>query len=103
MLRSLGNPARLRIVSELAVRDKCATGDIVDVLPLAQSTVSEHLKVLKEAGVVRGTIDSDMCFCLDPDALQWLASFFSGLASCCSVAPEEVAVGASPSKAGRAP
>jgi ArsR family transcriptional regulator len=84
LLRALGNPARLRIVAELAARAACVTGDLVGVLPLAQSTVSEHLKVLREAGVIAGTVDGDLCYCLDPAALRWLASFCDRLASPCA-------------------
>jgi ArsR family transcriptional regulator len=58
MLRAIAHPARFRIVRVLAERQACVCGDIVDELPLAQSTVSEHLKVLKDAGIVRGTIES---------------------------------------------
>ena len=58
LFRALGNPARVRILRELADRRTCLTGDLVGVLPLAPSTVSQHLKVLKEAGRVRGGVDS---------------------------------------------
>ncbi|MEZ4493293.1 MAG: metalloregulator ArsR/SmtB family transcription factor [Dehalococcoidia bacterium] len=75
MFRALGNPARLRIVAELARRKVCQTGDLVDVLPLAQSTVSQHLKVLKEAGIVRGDIDGEPCYCLEPDAIRFVMEF----------------------------
>lgn len=75
LFRALGNPARVRIVTELARRNACMTGDLVDVLPLAQSTVSQHLKVLKEAGIIRGTIDGDQCYCLDPEVIDWLMEF----------------------------
>ena len=84
VFRALGNPARVRIVRELARRNACVTGDLVDVLPLAQSTVSQHLKVLKEAGIVRGAVEGDACYCLDPETMRWLASFCVDI--CC---PEE--------------
>ena len=87
IFRALGNPARVRIVTELAKRNACMTGDLVGVLPLAQSTVSQHLKVLKEAGIVRGPVDGDACYCLDPDVIQWIARFCVGV--CCP--PSEVA------------
>ena len=80
MLRALANPVRFRIVAELARRNECIVGDLVDVLPLAQSTVSEHLKVLKEAGIVRGAIDGPMrCYCLEPAAMRFLSATFAGL------------------------
>jgi DNA-binding transcriptional ArsR family regulator len=53
MLKALAHPARVQIVRILTRRDSCICGEIVDVLPLAQSTVSQHLKVLKEAGIIR--------------------------------------------------
>lgn len=84
VFRALGNPARVRIVRELSRRNACVTGDLVDVLPLAQSTVSQHLKVLKEADIVRGAVDGDQCYCLDPETMRWLAKFC--LEVCC---PEE--------------
>lgn len=77
VFRALGNPARVRIVMELARRQVCMSGDLVDILPLAQSTVSEHLRVLKDAGIVRGTIDGDRCYCLDPETFDTVVSFCS--------------------------
>jgi ArsR family transcriptional regulator len=72
-LRALGHPARLAIVDVLAARGSCVCGEIVQVMPLAQATVSQHLKVLKEAGLLRGTVDGPRsCYCLDPQALATL-------------------------------
>jgi ArsR family transcriptional regulator len=69
-LKALAHPARLRIVDVLAARGTCICGEIVEVLPLAQATVSHHLKVLKDAGLLQGTIDGPRsCYCLDPAAL----------------------------------
>ncbi len=75
MFRALGNPARVRIVRELASHPGCMTGELVELLPLAQSTVSEHLRVLKDAGIVRGTIDGDRCYCLDFEKLDAVVAF----------------------------
>ncbi len=76
MFRALGNPARVRIVAELAQRQGCVTSDLVDVLPLAQSTVSEHLKVLKDAGIVCGNVEGEAkSYCLDTEAIGWLMGF----------------------------
>ena len=85
MLRAIAHPARFRIVKLLARQGACVTGDLVDELPLAQSTVSEHLKVLNDAGVVRGSIDGpNRCYCLEPEALAWLKREFASLSeSCC--------------------
>ncbi|MCC6386762.1 MAG: helix-turn-helix transcriptional regulator [Dehalococcoidia bacterium] len=82
IFRALGNPARVRIIMELARQNACVTGDLVEVLPLAQSTVSEHLKVLREAGIVLGSSNGrDARYCLDPEAVRWLANFCFGI--CC--------------------
>src|SRR5579884_3922952 len=76
-LRALANPVRFRIVQLLAERQECVTGDLVDELPLTQSSVSEHLKVLKDAGIVQGTIEgSYRCYCLRPETLQFLCDLF---------------------------
>lgn len=85
MLRAIAHPARFRIVKLLAQRQACVCGDLVDELPLAQSTVSEHLKVLKDAGIVRGTIEGpNTCYCLEPSAIAWLEREFAALSrSCC--------------------
>jgi len=85
MLRAIAHPARFRIVKLLASRQACVCGDIVDELPLAQSTVSEHLKVLKDAGIVRGNIEGpNVCYCLEPAAIAWLKREFGALSeSCC--------------------
>ncbi len=87
IFRALGNPARVAIVSELARRAACVS-DLVATLPLAQSTVSQHLKVLKEAGIVRGEIEGPgACYCLDPEVMRWLARFCYDL--CCPAADGE--------------
>ncbi len=73
MLKALGNPTRLAIVRRLAECHTCICGDIVASLPLAQSTVSQHLMVLKEAGLIFGEADgSAICYFLDLEALGWL-------------------------------
>jgi ArsR family transcriptional regulator, arsenate/arsenite/antimonite-responsive transcriptional repressor len=80
LFRALANPIRFRIVQSLAERGECIVGDLVLELPVAQSTVSEHLKVLREAGIVQGTVDgSNRCYCLAPDALQALRSVIESL------------------------
>ncbi|MEJ7819998.1 MAG: metalloregulator ArsR/SmtB family transcription factor [Rubrobacteraceae bacterium] len=74
--KALGHPVRVRIVKLLLSVDTCVCGDIVEKLPLAQSTVSQHLKVLKEAGLIEGAIDGPRtCYCLNREAL----SEFKGL------------------------
>lgn len=79
-LRALAHPVRLRILAALAGSEACACGDIVRDLPLAQSTVSEHLRILREAGFVRGeTAGRRPCYCLDRAALRRLAGDFDRL------------------------
>jgi ArsR family transcriptional regulator, arsenate/arsenite/antimonite-responsive transcriptional repressor len=69
-LKALGHPARLEILRVLAARGTCVCGEVVEVMPLAQATVSQHLKVLKEAGLIRGRIDGkNSCYCLDPRSI----------------------------------
>ncbi|MBS1569899.1 MAG: winged helix-turn-helix transcriptional regulator [Bacteroidetes bacterium] len=64
--RALGHPARVAILKLLISKRTCACGDIVDELPLSQSTVSQHLKELKEAGLIKGDIDgAKVCYCID--------------------------------------
>jgi ArsR family transcriptional regulator len=71
LAKALGHPARVQIVRLLVRREGCICGDIVEELPLAQSTVSQHLKVLKEVGLIRGEIDGPrVCYCAEPHALR---------------------------------
>ena len=68
--KALGHPIRIRIVRLLLARETCVCGQIVSELPVSQATVSQHLKVLKEAGLIRGEIDGPrVCYCADRDAL----------------------------------
>ena len=79
MLKALGNPVRFEIVEFLAQRQTCITNEIVKNTPLAQSTVSQHLKVLREAGLIKGEIEGPAtCYCLDPEGLKWLKEHFAG-------------------------
>ncbi|HNP31963.1 MAG TPA: metalloregulator ArsR/SmtB family transcription factor [Flavobacterium sp.] len=78
LAKALGHPARVAIVEYLMSVDTCICGDIVNVLPLAQPTVSQHLKELKNAGVIKGTIEgTSICYCIDESALDMLKSYFS--------------------------
>lgn len=68
--KAFAHPARLSILRALADNDRRCCGDIVDMLPLAQSTVSQHLQILREAGLIRGENDGRRsCYCLDTEAL----------------------------------
>ena len=79
--KALGHPARLAIVRYLAAqRGTCTCGDIVDQLPLAQSTVSQHLKVLKEAGLIVGEVEPPrVCYCLNERAVEELKRAIAAL------------------------
>lgn len=73
LAKALGHPARVRILRLLAERDCCMTGDLVGLLPLAQSTISEHLRILREAGLVRGEIDGPRTsYCVNPAGISAL-------------------------------
>ena len=73
MLKALGNPVRFQIIEFLASNQTCITADIVKNTPLAQSTVSQHLKVLVEAGLIQGEIEGPAtCYCLNPEGFRWL-------------------------------
>jgi len=66
--KAISHPARLAILKVLAQREECICGEIVEVLPLAQSTVSQHLKELQKAGLIKGTVDGPRsCYCINWD------------------------------------
>lgn len=80
--KALAHPARIAILELLTKKQSCICGDIVDDLPLSQSTVSQHLKELKAAGLIRGEIDGvKVCYCIDEkeweSAKTYLTSFFA--------------------------
>ncbi len=68
--KALSHPARIAILDVLLNKQTCVCGDIVEELPIAQSTVSQHLKELKEAGLIKGDIDgASVCYCIDQE--EW--------------------------------
>ena len=72
--KAIGHPARVAILEHLIRTESCICGDLVDVLPLAQATVSQHLGELKKAGLIKGNIQgTSICYCLDKD--QWERCF----------------------------
>ena len=80
LCKAVGHPARVQTLRLLVRRDSCICGDIVEELPLAQSTVSQHLKVLKEAGLIRGEIDGPrICYCVEPHVLRRLKALVGSL------------------------
>lgn len=79
--RTLGHPARIAILKTLAEREECICGEIVEVLPLAQSTVSQHLKELKNMGLIQGTLNGPKsCYCIDWNKLEEFVNGFNSLA-----------------------
>jgi len=89
LAKALAHPARLRILRLLLATPGCIGGDIVEAVGLAQSTVSEHLRILKEAGLITGEISGPrICYALNPTALSPLSVFLDALAepkpgACC--------------------
>lgn len=85
ILKALGHPARLEIVKFLMTSPSCICGDIVEVLPLAQSTVSKHLSELKKVGIIKGTVTgNNICYCLDEKIIQKIQKFVNLVQnSCC--------------------
>lgn len=78
ILKAFGHPARLEIVKFLIDSPACICGDIVEFLPLSQSTVSKHLSELKKIGIIKGTISGNsICYCLNESTLQKLQSFIT--------------------------
>ena len=78
--KALGHPARVAILRLLIECGDCMCGNIVSRIPLAQATVSQHLKVLKDAGLIRGEIDPPrVCYCVNPEAVKQLKKLVSSL------------------------
>ncbi|WP_144282455.1 ArsR/SmtB family transcription factor [Chryseobacterium echinoideorum] len=76
--KALGHPARIAIIEYLMKVNECICGDIVNELPLAQPTVSQHLKELKNAGIIKGNIEGNsICYCIDEKAIEVLNAYFS--------------------------
>lgn len=77
LTKALGHPARIAIIDYLLKVDSCICGDIVNELPLAQPTVSQHLKELKNAGLIKGNVEgAAICYCLDETGFNKIKSFF---------------------------
>lgn len=89
--KALAHPARIAILRLLIQKQACICGDIVDELPLSQSTISQHLKELKQAGLIKGDIDgAKVCYCIDEkewkaakERLDQLFNSYTGGNSCC--------------------
>jgi len=80
LCKALGHPARIKILRHLLAENRCICGRIVEVLPLAQSTVSQHLKILKESGLIQGEVEGPRtCYCVDRKKLDRLVEKMSAL------------------------
>jgi DNA-binding transcriptional ArsR family regulator len=80
LAKALAHPARVAIIDYLLKVNACICGDIVNELPLAQPTVSQHLKELKNAGLIKGEIEGNaVCYCVDDKAFKKLETYFSNL------------------------
>ncbi len=90
LTKALGHPARIAILEFLVNVDNCICGDIVNEIPLAQPTVSQHLKELKNAGLIKGNIEGNaICYCINEKAFEKIINYFLNITkklkskSCC--------------------
>lgn len=86
--KAIGHPARIAILEHLVKTNACICGDLVHELPLSQSTISQHLKELKNAGIIQGNISgTSVCYCINPkvweEAGMVMKDFFKELKGCC--------------------
>lgn len=88
--KALGHPARIAIIEHLLAVDQCICGDIVNQIPLAQPTISQHLKELKTAKIIKGNIEGNsICYCINKETIGLLNQYFqpflkiSNQANCC--------------------
>jgi DNA-binding transcriptional ArsR family regulator len=78
LFKALGHPARIAILQRIIVANTCICGDLVGELGLAQATISQHLKALKSAGLIQGTIEGvSICYCIDPQAWKLMEHYFA--------------------------
>jgi predicted transcriptional regulator len=76
IFKALGHPARIAIIEYLLKVNTCICGDIVNELPLAQATISQHLKELKSVGIIKGNIEGNsICYCINPDIIAFLKNY----------------------------
>lgn len=82
MAKALGHPARVAIIEYLLKVNTCICNDIVNELPLAQPTISQHLKELKNAGLIKGNIEGNaICYCIDQKAIDLIKNYFSNIST----------------------
>jgi len=82
LAKALGHPARIAIIEYLIKVNTCICGDIVNELPLSQPTVSQHLKELKNAGLIKGNIEGNsICYCINESGFEKIKSFFQQISN----------------------
>lgn len=80
IFKALGHPARIAIIEYLLKVNSCICGDIVNELPLAQATISQHLKELKNAGIIKGSIEGNsICYCINHDTVTFLKEYLNNI------------------------
>lgn len=80
VLKALGHPARVAIIEHLLAVNSCICDDLVNTLPLAQATISQHLKELKNAGLIKGQIEGKaICYCVNHETIEILRNYFSSI------------------------
>lgn len=80
LLKAMGHPARVAIIEYLLKVNSCVCGDIVDELPLSQPTISQHLKELKLAGLIKGSVEGNsICYCLEEKTISKIRDYFTGI------------------------
>ena len=80
LFKAISHPARIAIIQYLLTVDTCICGDIVNELPLAQPTISQHLKALKNAKIIQGTIEGTaICYCLNPETIERMENYFGSI------------------------
>ena len=91
LLKAMAHPARIAILQRIMASNTCICGDLVDELGLAQATISQHLKELKNAGIIQGTIEGvSVCYCINPEfwglmtaQIGTFLNAYKGPVSCC--------------------
>jgi predicted transcriptional regulator len=91
LLKAMAHPARIAILQRILISNTCICGDLVEELGLAQATISQHLRELKHAGIIQGTIEGvSVCYCIHPETwklmekqINTFLSAFKGAANCC--------------------
>jgi predicted transcriptional regulator len=91
LLKAMAHPARIAILQRILISNTCICGDLVEELGLAQATISQHLRELKHAGIIQGTIEGvSVCYCINPETwklmekqINTFLSAFKGAANCC--------------------